>query len=110
MDRRGALVVGLLTAAWMVFATAVYLPDVGRGFVKDDFGWIETGYRTARAPDRAFLEPRVGFYRPLVDLSFAVDSVVHGMKPRGYGFTNLTLYTACVAALWLLGRTLFLSP
>jgi hypothetical protein len=110
MARRDSLVVALLAATWILFVTAVYAPDVGRGFVKDDFGWIEAGHRAATAPAAAFLDPRVGFYRPLVDLSFAADWAGFGMRPRGYGFTNLALYIACVAAIWWLARTLALSP
>jgi hypothetical protein len=108
VERRAA-VVALVAAAWIVFAAAVYLPDVGRGFVKDDFGWIAAGQRAARAPAAALLEPRIGFYRPLVDLTFAADTAAHGMNPRGYGLTNLALYAACVAAIWILGRALGLS-
>jgi hypothetical protein len=110
MNRFGAAVIGLLAAAWLMFVAAVYLPDVGRGFVKDDFGWVEAGQRAARAPAGAILLPRTGFYRPLVDLSFAADSIAYGMKPRGYGFTNLALYIACVGAIGMLGRALRLSP
>jgi hypothetical protein len=110
MDRRGALVVAVLAAAWMAFVAAVYLPDIGRGFVKDDFGWIEAGHRAAQAPAGALLAPRIGFYRPLIELSFAADSAAYGMRPRGYGFTNLALYIACVGAIWMLGRALTLSP
>jgi hypothetical protein len=102
--------VALLTAAWMLFVAAVYLPDVGRGFVKDDFGWVEMGRATLQRPADALLPQTPGFYRPLVTLSFAVDYLLHGVQPRGYGFTNLALYLACALALWTLCRALHLSP
>jgi hypothetical protein len=35
---------------------------------------------------------------------------VHGVEPRGYGFTNFALYVACIAALWWLCRALRLPP
>jgi hypothetical protein len=57
----------------VLFAVAVYVPDVGRGFIKDDFGWVEAGRATLEAPSVALLSPQPGFYRPLVTLSFAVD-------------------------------------
>jgi hypothetical protein len=94
----------------VLFAVAVYLPDVGRGFVKDDFGWVEAGRATLDAPSVALLSPPPGFYRPLVALSFAFDYCVHGAEPRGYGFTNVALYVACIAALWCLCRALRLPP
>ena len=37
-----ARVVTILGMTWVVFLSAVYLPDLGRGFVKDDFAWIKT--------------------------------------------------------------------
>src|SRR5262249_49948255 len=38
------------------------------------------------------------------------DTTLYGLAPRGYGFTNLALYVACVTAIVLLGRVLGLSP
>jgi hypothetical protein len=100
----------VLVGAWVLFAVAVYLPDVGRGFVKDDFGWIDAGRAALQAPSVALLSPAPGFYRPIVALSFAFDYFVHGVEPRGYGFTNFALYVGCIAALWSLCRTLRLPP
>jgi hypothetical protein len=93
-----------------VFVAAVYLPDVGRGFVKDDFGWIEAGRAALASPLRAFAPDAPGFFRPAVAFTFAGDYVLHGIHPRGYGFTNLALYLACAGALWILCRTLDLTP
>jgi hypothetical protein len=47
----------------MVIA-AVYLPDIGRGFVKDDFGWIRDARAGLSDPMDALRQP--GFFRPLV--------------------------------------------
>ena len=52
----------------MVIA-AVYLPDVGRGFVKDDFGWIRDARARLSDPLHA-LPHQPGFFRPLVTWSF----------------------------------------
>ena len=110
MTRSSAAFIATLVAAWLLFVMAVYVPDVGRGFVKDDFGWVEAGRAALQAPATTVLGHRVGFYRPLVDFSFALDYLAYGASPRGYGFTNLALYVACVAALWLLCHALKLSP
>ena len=48
----------ILTIAWTLFVAAVYLPDVGRGFVKDDFGWVETGRAALDSPSQALLRRR----------------------------------------------------
>ena len=85
---------------------AIYLPDLGRGFIKDDFVWIASNQvRTlgdlvapfVRAPD---------FYRPLVSLSFAANWWLLGSEPLGYGLTNLALLLAAAAALWRLALAL----
>lgn len=86
----------------------VYLPAAGRGFLKDDFGWI----LAARADGwtdlaRAFAE-NVGFYRPLVTLSFSLDHALWGLNPAGYGMTNLVLCLADGALLYALAVRLHL--
>jgi hypothetical protein len=86
----------------MVIA-AVYLPDVGRGFVKDDFGWIRDARTVLSDPLRVWLR-QPGFFRPLVTSSFALDYMLFGVNARPYGFTNLALYLACIAAIWRLLR------
>lgn len=46
------------------------------------------------------------FYRPLVNLSFALDYAVWGLKPFGYQLTNVLLFAGCASALYLLSRRL----
>src|SRR5712691_9023029 len=109
VSRSGPAFMIIVAASWLLFVTAVYLPDVGRGFVKDDFGWVETGRAALQTPADPLVRPRAGFYRPIVDFSFAIDYLAHDVRPRGYGVTNLALYVACVLALWLLCRAADLS-
>jgi len=87
----------------MVMA-AVYLPDIGRGFVKDDFGWIRDARIGLVEPGRIVQPSHPGFYRPLVTAAFVADYFLYGVNARGYGFTNLALYLACVVAVWALLR------
>ena len=93
----------------MVIA-AVYLPDIGRGFVKDDFGWIRDAQSGLAQPGRIVQPSQPGFYRPLVTATFIVDYLLHGVNARGYGFTNLALLVACVIAIWALLREAGTSP
>src|SRR5437660_337488 len=102
--------VAIVGVAWLLFVAAVYLPDIGRGFVRDDFAWIAQGRAALARPSSALLPDTPGFYRPLVTASFAADYLWHGFAARGYGATNLTLFLGCVAALWTLCRRLELSP
>ena len=85
---------------------ASYLPDLGRGFIKDDFAWI-LGSRTAGAFGWIDLFSRDnGFYRPLVAMSFSVNERLAGLEPYWYGLTNLALVVGCMAALYRLARAL----
>ena len=93
----------------LMLIAAVYLPDIGRGFVKDDFSWIRAARAVIEKPSDLVIPQQAGFYRPLVTASFALDHLVHGWQPRGYGWTNLALYAACAVAIACLGMTLGLS-
>ncbi|MFC1573158.1 hypothetical protein ACFL6M_06120 [Candidatus Eisenbacteria bacterium] len=46
------------------------------------------------------------FYRPVLNLSFAVDHAIWNLRPFGYQLTNLLLFLACAASLTLLARRL----
>lgn len=95
-------------AAWLGLCLALaYLPDVGRGFIADDYGWIL--HSAVRAPGdlgRLFVERPMGFYRPLVSLSFAVNEWVAGLMPLGYALVNLALVGATAWAIVALARAL----
>ena len=95
----------ILVAAFVgaAFVATAYGPDLGRGFVKDDFGWIRIAVDAIGQPSSLFVVDSSGFFfRPLVTASFAADYAVHGLNARGYGFTNLALCLGCVAAIVLL--------
>jgi len=50
----------------------------------------------------------VGFYRPLVTLSFAIDRGIWNLDPRGYALTNLVLLVSDAGLLFVLARRLSL--
>jgi hypothetical protein len=89
---------------------AIYLPDVGQGFIKDDFAWIGSS-RLERAADLwgYVAHPASGFFRPLVALTFGLDALVFGLHPLGYGLTNLALVGLCAAGVWRLAGALGLA-
>ena len=101
--------VALVGVAWVAFVAAVYIPDLGRGFVKDDFTWIRTAQGAIAHPSTLILQRDVGFYRPIVTLTFISDYSLHGWSARGYGWTNLALYLLCAAAILGLGLAMGLS-
>lgn len=99
-------VVAVVLAA--IFA-AIYADGLGRGFVKDDFRWIAAADVHSAGDLQRIFATNVGFYRPLVTLSFAIDRGIWNLDPRGYAFTNLILLGANAGLLFALGRRLSLS-
>ena len=96
---------GLLLLALLV----IYLPDIGHGFIKDDFVWIEQNQARGLTDLLAPFTDAPDFYRPLVALSFAADWWLFGAEPFGYGLTNLAFLLAGAAVLWSFATTLGLS-
>ena len=93
---------------WLILCVLLtYAPDIGRGFVADDFGWIYfsriDGFANAW---RLLVEGAPGFYRPMVALSFGVDERLYGLSPAGFAVTNLAMAFAIVAGIVWLGTSL----
>ena len=99
----------VLPIACALFIVAVYFPDLGRGFVKDDFTWIRAARAAFAHPVTLIRQPDAGFYRPVVTIAFAFDYAVHGWVPRGYGWTNLALALSGAVAVAVLAITLGVS-
>lgn len=81
----------LLAFAGLALILSAYGCDAGHGFVKDDFGWIVSSRDLSN-----LLKAPTGFFRPVVSLSFALDYALFGIRPIGYGLTNLALLLACM--------------
>lgn len=98
----------LPVSAWLLVCLAVaYLPDIGRGFISDDFSWIlHSAVRTPSDLWRPFIETPMGFYRPLVSWSFAANHAIAGLWPLGYALVNLLLVCGIAASIVWLCRAL----
>ena len=107
VPRRFPVVAALLVVAAVSLA---YLPYAGRGFKQDDFGWISSSRVRQAADWPALFTRNTGFYRPAVAVTFALDELAFGMRPLGYGLTNLALLLACLFAIAGLARALGLLP
>jgi hypothetical protein len=90
----------------LCFVAVVYGPQVGHGFIKDDFVWIETSRIERPSELNRLLDTGTGFFRPVVTASFALNEALFELAPRGYGATNLLLLFACIGALFALLRAL----
>src|SRR5215212_404286 len=105
MDRR---MIGAALAMLAAFLLT-YLPDVGHGFISDDFRWIVES-RAAWPHDLlALFRANTGFYRPIVSMTFANDFAFWGTNAFGYGLTNVALCLLTAAGLIALARRLGLS-
>ena len=74
----------------------LYLPYVGRGFLKDDFRWIAEGRIESVDDLLRIVTGNLGFYRPVVTLTFGFDYALYGLHAYGYALTNFGLLVACV--------------
>ncbi len=99
-----------IIAALLVLAgvCAIYVPDIGHGFVRDDVGWINHGRSAWKDPTILFKAPS-GQFRPAMSASFTLESAVCGVNAFCYGLTNFWLFLACSLAVIALGRALSLS-
>ena len=87
---------------------ASYLPDIGHGFLRDDFRWIAQSRLDGSRTVLDLFRENFGFYRPVVAATFSADYAVWGMWAFGYAFTNLVLVLANAALLYGLARRLTL--
>jgi hypothetical protein len=93
----------VLVAAFSV----IYIPAVGRGFIKDDFGWIAQSRITSIADALNLLHTAPsGFFRPMVSLSFGANRPVCGLDPFCYGVSNILLALGCALGVYTLARAL----
>jgi len=87
---------------------AIYGPDLGHGFVRDDFAWIETSRIESSSDVVRLFTQQPGFYRPLVSLTFSADYEFWHLNPFGYALTNLALFVLAAGLVFRLARTLAL--
>jgi hypothetical protein len=103
LSSRTALILLLLVTA------AVLSPMLAIGFVNDDLAVITFAFRGGH-PDPGVIFSSQGiagvYYRPLVDLSFAVDYWIWGWNPLGFRLTNLLLHLVNVYLVYRLSRRL----
>jgi len=98
---------GLVALAWFL---AIYLPCLGKGFLKDDFAWIAQSRITAPRDVVLLFARNTGFYRPVVSLSFAADDALFDLRPLGYGLTNCVLLLVAGGLIVRLARSWGLPP
>jgi tetratricopeptide (TPR) repeat protein len=110
---RAAGLAGLLAVVLLV-----HWPPAGAEFSYDDTDFVSTNesLRSLEGAVRALLapfppgQPERALYRPLTNLSYALDHALYGERARGYHATNVALYAAVVLLVWRLALAWRLSP
>lgn len=104
-----------LTAAVITTTVVlIYAPTLGFGLLSDDFFWARPW--TARELLGAFagtedpLGRTTGTYRPIADITRALDHALWGVRADGAHLTNVVLMAAAGLLAWALGRRLRLGP
>lgn len=96
-------------AAMGAIFLAIYLPDIGHGFISDDFRWVvESRVDGPGELGTSLGRNTGGFYRPIAAITFAADHAVWGADAFGYALTNLALLFACAGLLFVVARQLTL--
>lgn len=96
----------LLPAVILLLALGTYAPAVNGGFVWTDHHFVEdnASLRTWASAPRMFItdawqvgddQRSIGYYRPIRNLTFLVDTQLFGTAPAGYHFTNVVIHALC---------------
>ncbi|MCA9512087.1 MAG: hypothetical protein KC560_15350, partial [Myxococcales bacterium] len=115
---RAAAAAALVLCAFVHFPFARIDPRDGRAhfdFVYDDADFVTTNASIRSIPRalEAFAQPfppdqpERGLYRPLTNLSYAIDWAAFGESARGWHVVQTVLYAAVVLLAWALARAWF---
>jgi tetratricopeptide (TPR) repeat protein len=95
---------------------AVYANTLKHGFVWDDTDVILENPQIAQLSNiPAFffsqdkIETSTGYYRPLANVSFAIDRALWGLNPIGFNLTNLALHLVAAVLFYLVVSAVFNS-
>jgi len=99
-----------LTVVSLIALAAIYIPGLGHGLIKDDYAWVAGSQVESWRHLGDLWTRHNGFYRPMVSLSFWANHEMFGVDPGGYGWTNLALFAACIAAVGALARSVGMPP
>lgn len=100
----------LIRWTWLAVFLVVYVPNVGHGFIKDDFGWILDSHVRHVAQLKTVARGGTGFFRPVVAASFTINERIFKGRPRGYGLTNVALALAVAFGIYRLATALGAGP
>ncbi len=80
----------------------IYAPNVGKGFVRDDFTWLDNVVREGKTDYLRPFTRTTGFFRPLVSFTFGIQYQLHGLQSKSFGLFNLFLHTLNIILVYIL--------
>lgn len=80
----------------------IYIPNIGRGFIRDDFTWLDNVIHKEQIDYTRPFTKTTGFFRPLVSFTFGIQYQLHGLQPEPFGLFNLMLHILNVILVYLL--------
>lgn len=86
----------------LVFQVAIFLPGIGKGFITDDFIWLDNVLEDGQLDFSKPFSTGTGFYRPLVSLSFGFQYLIHGTEPLPYSVFNILIHVLNIVLIYLL--------
>jgi hypothetical protein len=86
----------------MVLQVIIFAPQVGTGFVTDDFIWLDNIVINGEVDYWRPFTITTGLFRPLVSWTFGLQYELHGMNPRPFGWFNLFLHLVNILLVYLL--------
>jgi hypothetical protein len=89
-------------AVLLAVVAALYAPVVGKGFIKDDFIWIDSSVKDGNMDISAPFKQTTGFFRPLVGISFGLQYEIFGLDPLPYGLFNLGFHLLNILLVYFL--------
>jgi tetratricopeptide (TPR) repeat protein len=93
----------LLAAAAAALVPAVYAGSIQAPFVYDDYDTIVANPSLRESSSLSFVLA-YSLFRPVVNLSYAVDFRLWGLEPSGYHVTNIALHALNVVLLYLVAH------
>jgi hypothetical protein len=86
----------------LILQLIIYAAHVGTGFVSDDFTWLGNVVVNGKVDYLRTFATTIGFYRPLVNITFGLQYHLHHLNPRPYGWFNLVLHLMNIILVFLL--------
>lgn len=86
----------------IVLQILIYVPNVGEGFIRDDFTWLENTVPDGKVDYHRPFTKTTGFFRPMVSLTFGLQYQLHGLHPKPFGLFNLLLHLLNIVLVYFL--------